>query len=78
MTTVGTIGAGDVGSHIARAAIASGYNLVIANARGPETLCSLIAQLAPQRVQPRPPMPPRLANSSWWRDVDDKSWRAIS
>jgi predicted dinucleotide-binding enzyme len=33
MTTIGIIGAGQVGSHIARAAIASGYDVVIANSR---------------------------------------------
>jgi predicted dinucleotide-binding enzyme len=47
MTTIGIIGAGDVGSHIARAAIASGYQVVIANSRGPETLGWLIEELGP-------------------------------
>jgi predicted dinucleotide-binding enzyme len=47
MTTIGIIGAGEVGSHIARAAIASGYNVVIANSRGPETLTELVTQLGP-------------------------------
>lgn len=39
--------AGEVGSQIARAAIANGYEVVIANSRGPETLKSLVAQLGP-------------------------------
>jgi predicted dinucleotide-binding enzyme len=47
MTVIGIIGAGEVGSHIARAAIASGYQVVIANSRGPETLRGLIEQLGP-------------------------------
>lgn len=47
MMTIGIIGAGEVGSQIARAAIASGYSVVIANSRGPETLASLIAELGP-------------------------------
>jgi predicted dinucleotide-binding enzyme len=47
MTTLGIIGAGEVGSHIARAAIANGYNVVIANSRGPETLAALIEELGP-------------------------------
>lgn len=47
MTTIGIIGAGEVGSHIARAAIASGYTVVIANSRGPETLGALVNQLGP-------------------------------
>lgn len=47
MTTIGIIGAGEVGSQIARAAIANGYEVVIANSRGPETLRGLIARLGP-------------------------------
>ncbi|WP_412071957.1 NADPH-dependent F420 reductase [Pseudomonas fluorescens] len=47
MTTIGIIGAGEVGSHIAQAAIANGYNIVIANSRGPETLGKLINELGP-------------------------------
>lgn len=47
MTIIGIIGAGEVGSHIARAAIANGYAVVIANSRGPETLTELVAQLGP-------------------------------
>jgi len=34
MTTIGIIGAGEVGRHVARAAIANGYNVVIANSWG--------------------------------------------
>ncbi|MFX0594378.1 NADPH-dependent F420 reductase [Melissospora conviva] len=45
MTTIGIIGAGEVGSQIARAAISTGYRVVIANSRGPETLNGLIAEL---------------------------------
>jgi 8-hydroxy-5-deazaflavin:NADPH oxidoreductase len=47
MTTIGIIGAGEVGSQIARAAIASGYRVVIANSRGPQTLRALVAELGP-------------------------------
>jgi predicted dinucleotide-binding enzyme len=45
MATIGIIGAGEVGSHIARAAITSGYDVVIANSRRPDTLSGLIADL---------------------------------
>lgn len=48
MTTLGIIGAGNIGSQVARAAIAQGYEVVIANSRGPETLADLIAELGPQ------------------------------
>ncbi|MGX5695554.1 NADPH-dependent F420 reductase [Agromyces soli] len=47
MTTLGIIGAGHIGSQVARAAIANGYEVVIANSRGPETLTDLVAELGP-------------------------------
>lgn len=47
MATIGIIGAGEVGSNIARAAIASGYEVVIANSQGPETLGRLVEELGP-------------------------------
>ncbi|WP_371641897.1 NADPH-dependent F420 reductase [Streptomyces mirabilis] len=47
MTTIGIIGAGEVGSQIARAALVNGYEVVIANSRGPETLENLVAELGP-------------------------------
>jgi len=46
--TIGIIGAGNIGSNVARAAVAAGYTVVIANSRGPETLADLIAELGPQ------------------------------
>lgn len=48
MTTIGIIGAGNIGSQVARAAITAGYDVVIANSRGPETLRELVADLGPQ------------------------------
>ncbi|WFE76542.1 NADPH-dependent F420 reductase [Roseinatronobacter sp. S2] len=45
MTTIGIIGAGEVGSQLACAAIKVGYQVVIANSRAPETLSGLIAEL---------------------------------
>ncbi len=47
MTTIGFIGAGEVGSQLARAFIAQGYEVVMANSRGPETLRALVAELGP-------------------------------
>jgi predicted dinucleotide-binding enzyme len=48
MPTVGLIGAGHIGSQVARLAVASGYNVVISNSRGPETLSKLVAELGPK------------------------------
>jgi len=48
MTTIGIIGAGHIGSQVARAAIGAGYDIVIANSRGPETLADLVAELGPK------------------------------
>lgn len=48
MTTIGIIGAGNIGAQVARAAVATGYDVVIANSRGPETLTDLIDELGPK------------------------------
>ncbi|MCJ1674000.1 MULTISPECIES: NADPH-dependent F420 reductase [unclassified Rathayibacter] len=48
MTTYGIIGAGNIGSQVARAVLAQGDEVVIANSRGPETLADLIAELGPK------------------------------
>jgi 8-hydroxy-5-deazaflavin:NADPH oxidoreductase len=48
MATIGFIGAGHIGSQLARLAVASGHDVVISNSRGPETLSSLVAELGPR------------------------------
>ena len=48
MTTLGIIGAGHIGSNVAKAAIAAGYEVVISNSRGPESLTNLIEELGPK------------------------------
>lgn len=48
MTTIGLIGSGNIGSGIARLAIAAGYDVVMSNSRGPETLAALVAELGPK------------------------------
>ena len=47
MTTIGLIGAGHIGSQIARLAVAHGHTVVISNSRGPESLATLVAELRP-------------------------------
>ncbi len=48
MATIGLIGAGHIGSQVARLAVAAGHDVVISNSRGPETLSSLVAELGPK------------------------------
>jgi len=45
MTTIGLIGSGNIGSTVARLAVAAGYDVVLSNSRGPETLADLAAEL---------------------------------
>ncbi|WP_144714387.1 NADPH-dependent F420 reductase [Curtobacterium pusillum] len=45
MTTIGIIGAGNIGSQLARLAVQHGHQVVIANSRGPETLTGLVDEL---------------------------------
>jgi predicted dinucleotide-binding enzyme len=48
MKTIGLIGAGHIGSQVARLAVAAGYDVVISNSRGPETLAALVRELGPR------------------------------
>ncbi len=48
MTTYGIIGAGHIGSQVARAVISLGDDVVIANSRDPQTLADLVAELGPR------------------------------
>ncbi|RJK93710.1 NADPH-dependent F420 reductase [Vallicoccus soli] len=45
MTTIGFIGSGNIGSTLARLALAAGHEVVLSNSRGPETLTDLVADL---------------------------------
>jgi predicted dinucleotide-binding enzyme len=47
MTTIAIIGSGHVGSNLARAAIAHGYDVVLSNSQGPDSLASLVSDLGP-------------------------------
>ena len=47
MTTIGFIGSGMIGSTVARLSVAAGYDVVMSNSRGPETLRELVAELGP-------------------------------
>ena len=47
MTTLGLIGSGNIGSTVARLAVAAGHDVVLSNSRGPDTLAELVAELGP-------------------------------
>ena len=47
MTTMGIIGSGNIGSAVARLAVAAGIDVIVANSRGPESLANLVDQLGP-------------------------------
>jgi hypothetical protein len=48
MTTVGLIGSGNIGGAVARLAIEAGYQVVLSNSRGPETLADTVVELGPR------------------------------
>lgn len=45
--TIGLIGAGHIGGVLAKLAVAAGYNVVLSNSRGPETLTEVVEALGP-------------------------------
>jgi len=48
VTVIGLVGSGEIGSSVARAALDHGYEVVISNSRGPESLTGLVGDLGPQ------------------------------
>jgi 8-hydroxy-5-deazaflavin:NADPH oxidoreductase len=48
MATIGLIGAGNIGSQLARLAVKNGYDVVVSNSRGPESLAGLVEELGPR------------------------------
>ena len=47
MATLGLIGCGRIGGTVARLAVDAGYDVVLCNSRGPETLAELVEDLGP-------------------------------
>lgn len=76
MTTIGLIGAGHIGSQIARLAVAQGYNVVISNSRGPGTLSALVAELGP-RARAATPVDAAKAGDIVVVSVPLKNYRAV-
>ncbi len=48
MATIGLIGSGNIGSTLARLAVAAGHDVALSNSRGPETLADLVGELGPR------------------------------
>lgn len=48
MATIGLIGSGHIGSTVASLAVDAGYDVVLSNSRGPETLRGLVGELGPR------------------------------
>lgn len=46
--TIGIIGSGLVGKAVAHLAVAAGFNVVVSNSRGPQSLAGLVAELGPR------------------------------
>ncbi len=66
MTTIGIIGSGHVGSNLAKAAIAHGYDVVLSNSQGPDSLAGLVQDLGPHARAATPGLrpPPRATSPS--------------
>jgi 8-hydroxy-5-deazaflavin:NADPH oxidoreductase len=76
MTTIGLIGAGNIGSQVARLAVKAGYDVVISNSRGPETLSELIAELGP-RARAATPLEAAKAGEIVVVSVPLKNYRSV-
>ncbi|AQZ67312.1 (AJ250023) putative polyketide synthase [[Actinomadura] parvosata subsp. kistnae] len=48
MTTIAFIGSGNIGGTVARLSVQAGYDVVLSNSRGPETLKELVDELGPK------------------------------
>ncbi len=62
MKTIGLIGAGHIGSQVARLAVAHDYGVVISNSRGPETLADLVKELGPSARAATPSEAAKMGN----------------
>ena len=76
MSTIGFIGAGQIGAQVARLAVASGYDVVVSNSRGPETLSALVAELGP-RARAATPAEAAKAGDIVVVSVPLKNYRAV-
>jgi predicted dinucleotide-binding enzyme len=76
MTTIGLIGAGHIGSQVARLAVAHDCNVVISNSRGPETLADLVKEIGP-RARAATPVDAAMAGDIVVVTVPLESYRSV-
>jgi predicted dinucleotide-binding enzyme len=48
MATTDFVGSGNIGGTVARLSVAAGYEVVLSNSRGPQTLTDLVEELGPR------------------------------
>lgn len=48
INTIGIIGSGGIGGVVAKLAVAAGFNVIVSNSRGPQTLQQQVAELGPK------------------------------
>jgi len=76
MTTIGIIGTGKIGSQVARLSVANGYDVVVSNSRGPETLQPLLSELG-QKARAATPLEAAQAGEIVLVSVPLKAYRAV-
>ncbi len=76
METIGLIGSGNIGGTVARLAVAAGYDVVLSNSRGPDTLAGLVSELGP-RARAATPIEAATAGDVFVVKVPLKAYRAV-
>jgi hypothetical protein len=76
MKTIGLIGAGHIGSQLARLAVAHGYDVVLSNSRGPATLSALLGELGP-KARPATPAEAAAAGDIVIVTIPLKNYRTV-
>jgi predicted dinucleotide-binding enzyme len=76
MTTIGLIGSGNIGSTVARLAVAAGHDVVLSNSRGPETLAGLVEELG-ERARAATPVEAAQAGDLVLVSVPLKAYRDV-
>jgi predicted dinucleotide-binding enzyme len=60
---IGIIGAGDIGQAFAGQAVKAGYEVIVSNSRGAESLTGVVHQLGPV---PKPALDWKRCRRTWW------------